>query len=282
MNKTVTSPMDIESSTDDTMASRNVLVLASAQALAGAGAPICISLGGIVGHYLLGADKSLATLPVTAFVVGTAFATLPAGFLAKRFGRRYGLMSGSLIGVAGGLLAAYAIFLGQFWLFCLGILFAGSTSAFVQQYRFAAADTASEKFRPKAISWVMAGGVLAAVIGPQTAAFTKDLFAPILFAGAYVGLWALAALSLLVFSFLRAPAVVKDDVKTGGRPLLEIMSQGRFIVAVLCAVSSYAIMSFVMTAAPLAMIACGRSTSGAVLGIQWHVLAMFGASFLTG
>lgn len=282
MNKPVTSPIETASPIDDTMARRNVLVLASAQALAGAGAPICISLGGIVGHYLLGTDKSLATLPVTAFVIGTAFATLPAGILAKRFGRRRGLMSGSLIGVVGGLVAAYAIFVGQFWLFCLGILFAGSTSAFVQQYRFAAADTASEKFRPKAISWVMAGGILAAVIGPQTAAFTKDLFAPILFAGAYIGLSVLAALSWVVLSFLRAPPVVKEEVTTGGRPLLEIMSQGRFIVAVLCAVSSYAIMSFVMTAAPLAMIACGHTTSEAVLGIQWHVLAMFGPSFFTG
>lgn len=283
MTETTSAPVDLASPTDDNLARRNVVVLAAAQAFAGAGAPICISLGGIVGHYLLGADKSLATLPVTAFVLGTAFATLPAGFLAKRFGRRLGLMSGSLIGVVGGLVAAYAIFLGQFWLFCLGILFAGSTSAFVQQYRFAAADTASVNFRPKAISWVMAGGILAGVIGPQTAAHTTDLFAPILFAGAYVGLSALAALSWFVLSFLKFPTVVKEEVKTsGGRPLLEIMSQGRFIVAVLCAVSSYAIMSFVMTAAPLAMIACGHSTSEAVLGIQWHVLAMFGPSFFTG
>lgn len=283
MTETTTATIDTASPIDDNMARRNVVVLAAAQALAGAGAPICISLGGIVGHYLLGSDKSLATLPVTAFVVGTAFATLPAGFLAKRFGRRLGLMSGSLIGVVGGFVAAYAIFLGQFWLFCLGVLFAGSTSAFVQQYRFAAADTASEKFRPKAISWVMAGGILAGVIGPQTAALTKDLFAPILFAGAFIGLSALAALSWLVLSLLRFPPAVKQEATTaGGRPLLEIMSQGRFIVAVLCAVSSYAIMSFVMTAAPLAMIACGHSTSEAVLGIQWHVLAMFGPSFFTG
>lgn len=283
MSEIATAPKQIASPIDDNMARRNVVVLASAQALAGAGAPICISLGGIVGHYLLDTDKSLATLPVTAFVLGTAFATLPAGFLAKRFGRRLGLMSGSLIGVIGGLVAAYAIFLGHFWLFCLGILFAGSTSAFVQQYRFAAVDTASEKFRPKAISWVMAGGILAAVIGPQTASLTKDLFAPILFAGAYIGLSVLAALSWVVLGFLRAPPKVKEEVKAGGgRPLLEIMSQGRFIVAVLCAVSSYAIMSFVMTAAPLAMIACGHTTSEAVLGIQWHVLAMFGPSFFTG
>ncbi|MEP4805007.1 MAG: MFS transporter, partial [Hyphomicrobiales bacterium] len=247
MPETTTATVEMASPTDDNLARRNVVFLACAQSLAGAGAPICISLGGIVGHYLLGPDKSLATLPVTAFVVGTAFATLPAGYLAKRFGRRHGLMNGSLVGVVGGIIAAYAIFLGQFWLFCLGVLFAGSTGAFVQQYRFAAADTASEVFRPKAISWVMAGGVLAGVIGPQTAALTKDLFAPILFAGAFIGLSALAALSWLALGFLRFPPVQKQEAQTGGRPLLEIMSQGRFIVAVLCAVSSYAVMSFVMT-----------------------------------
>ena len=267
---------------DDKLARRNVVVLASAQALAGAGAPIAISLGGIVGFYLLGTDKTLATVPVTAFVVGTALATLPAGVLAKRIGRRRGLMTGSLIGICGGLLAAYGIFLSFFWLFCLGVLFAGANSAFVQQYRFAAADTASESFRPKAISWVMAGGVLAGIIGPQTAALARDLLAPTLFAGAFVGLSVLAALSWVVLSFLRFPPIVKQQVATGGRPLPDIMRQKRFIIAVLCAVSSYALMSFVMTAAPLAMMSSGHGTANAVLGIQWHVLAMFGPSFFTG
>nr|WP_306266049.1 MFS transporter [Pararhizobium sp. IMCC3301] len=282
MTESTLPPASATPAADDHLARRNVLVLASAQALAGAGAPIAISLGGIVGFYLLGTDKTLATLPVTAFVVGTALATLPAGVLAKRFGRRKGLMTGSLIGICGGLLAAYGIFLSFFWLFCLGVLLAGTNSAFVQQYRFAAADTASESFRPKAISWVMAGGVLAGIIGPQTAALTRDLLAPTLFAGAFVGLSALAALSWVVLSFLKFPPVVKRQVIAGGRPLPEIMRQKRFIIAVLCAVSSYALMSFVMTAAPLAMMSSGHGTANAVLGIQWHVLAMFGPSFFTG
>lgn len=267
---------------DDRMARRNVFVLATAQAIGGAGAPICISLGGIVGHYLLGTDKSLATLPVTGFVVGTAVATLPAGIIARRFGRRRGLMSGSLVGVVGGLLAAYAISLGFFWLFCLGLLIAGASSAFVQQYRFAAADTASEGFRPKAISWVMAGGVLAAIVGPQTASLTKDMLAPIQYAGAFIGLALLAAIAWIVLGFLRAPPVISTQNTVAGRPLLQIMRQPRFIVAVLCAVSSYALMSFVMTAAPLAMVSHGHSMSNALLGIQWHVMAMFAPSFFTG
>ncbi|MCL4142908.1 UNVERIFIED_CONTAM: hypothetical protein GTU68_051507 [Idotea baltica] len=191
-------------------------------------------------------------------------------------------MVGSLLGVIGGWLAAYAIFLSSFWFFCLGVLLAGAASAFVQQYRFAAADSASESFRPKAISWVMAGGVLAAVIGPQTASLTKDMLAPTLYAGAFVGLSALAALSWVVLGFLKAPPIVSVQNTAAGRPLLQIMSQGRFIVAVLCAVSSYALMSFVMTAAPMAMVSHGHSMSNALLGIQWHVWPMFAPRFFTG
>ncbi len=282
MTESVSTPVDAAPVSDDRIARRNVFVLAAAQALAGAGAPICISLGGIVGLHLLGLDKSLATLPVTGFVVGTALATLPAGILARRLGRRKGLMIGSLLGVCGGLLAAYAVFLSSFWFFCFGVSLAGASSAFVQQYRFAAADSASESFRPKAISWVMAGGVLAAVIGPQTASLTKDLLAPTLYAGAFVGLSVLAALSCIVLGFLKAPPIQSVQNTAAGRPLLEIMRQGRFIVAVLCAVSSYALMSFVMTAAPMAMVSHGHSMSNALLGIQWHVMAMFAPSFFTG
>lgn len=282
MTERVSTPVDSAPVSNDQMARRNVIVLATAQAVGGAGAPICISLGGIVGYYLLGPDKSFATLPVTGFVVGTALATLPAGMLARALGRRKGLMVGSLVGVCGGWLAAYAIFLSSFWFFCFGVLLAGASSAFVQQYRFAAADSASESFRPKAISWVMAGGVLAAVIGPQTASLTKDMLAPTLYAGAFVGLSVLAALSWIVLSFLKERPIVSVQDTSAGRPLSEIVRQGRFIVAVLCAVSSYALMSFVMTAAPMAMVSHGHSMSNALLGIQWHVMAMFAPSFFTG
>lgn len=282
MIESASPPVDTTPDSDDRIARRNVFVLAAAQAFGGAGAPICISLGGIVGYFLLGPDKSFATLPVTGFVIGTALATLPAGVLARKFGRRNGLMTGALAGVLGGLLAAYAIFLSSFWFFCFGVLLAGASSAFVQQYRFAAADSASASFRPKAISWVMAGGVLAAIIGPQTASFTKDMLAPTLYAGAFVGLSVLAALSWVILGFLKAPPIVSVQSTAAGRPLTEIMSQGRFIVAVLCAVSSYALMSFVMTAAPMAMVSHGHSMSNALLGIQWHVMAMFAPSFFTG
>lgn len=282
MTEVAAPPADSFPEHDDRIARRNVGVLAIAQSVGGAGAPICISLGGIVGHYLLGSDKSLATLPVTGFVVGTALATLPAGMLARKFGRRKGLRMGAVAAVFGGLLAAYAIFLSSFWFFCLGVLFAGAASAFVQQYRFAAADSASESFRPKAISWVMAGGVLAAIIGPQTAALTKDMLAPTLYAGAFVGLSGLAALSWLALGFLKAPPIIMVQNSSSGRPLTEIMGQSRFIISVLCAVSSYALMSFVMTAAPMAMVSHGHSMSNALLGIQWHVMAMFAPSFFTG
>lgn len=266
----------------DQLARRNALILASAQAVAGAAAPICISLGGIVGYYLLGSDKSLATLPVAAYTVGIAMGTLPAGALSKHFGRRKGLIIGSWLAVLGGLLAAYGIFLFSFTTFCVALTLVGIASAFVQQYRFAAADTASDAFKPKAISWVLAGGVFAAIIGPQTATLAKDLLAPIEFAGAFVGLALLAVVSIVILSFLRFPKPTAEIQIGSGRPLSQIISQPRFLIAVLCAVSAYALMSFVMTAAPLAMVACGHTTGQAILGIQWHVLAMFGPSFITG
>lgn len=269
-------------SVDDRLAKRNALVLAAAQSLGGSTAAIVIALGGLVGHALLGADKEFATLPVTTFVLGTAVGTLPAGYLARRFGRRIAFMGGTLGGTASGLLAAWAVFEQQFVLFCLASFCAGLVGAFVQQYRFAAADTASDAFKPKAISWVMAGGVLAGIVGPQTVIHTVDLFEPVLFAGSFLALAGLNLLAFVILSLIRIPVPARVTGGATGRPMREIMAQRRFIVAVACGIGSYALMSFVMTATPLAMVACGLTQTDATLAIQWHVLAMFGPSFFTG
>ncbi len=263
---------------------RNTLVLAIAQAVNGSLAPIAISLGALTGYALLGPDKALATAPVTGYNIGVALASLPAAMLMRRVGRRAGFMTGALVGVCGGLLAAYAVLLADFWLFALGLLVIGAAGSFVQQYRFAAADSIAGPAKGRAIGWVLAGGLVAAVIGPQTAIHTRDLLAPIPFAGAFLGLAALSIVGCLVLAFLRAPPVRADaTVETGGgRPLGEIVRQPTFVVAVTCAVGSYALMSLVMTAAPLAMVAAGCTTDEATLGIQWHVMAMFGPSFVTG
>ncbi|MCB1885630.1 MAG: MFS transporter [Geminicoccaceae bacterium] len=262
---------------------RNTVVLALAQAINGSLAPISISLGGLAGYALLGPDKGLATAPVTGYNVGVALASLPAALLMRRVGRRAGFMTGASIGACGGLLAAYAITVASFWLFALGLFVVGTAGSFVQQYRFAAVDGAEGPAKGRVIGWVLAGGLIAAVVGPQTAIHTRDLLAPIPFAGAFLGLAGLAAVGCLVLAFLRPPPLPATAAPAGGgRPLGEIVRQPTFVVAVACAVGSYALMSFVMTAAPLAMVAAGCTTDEATLGIQWHVMAMFGPSFVTG
>lgn len=259
-------------------------MLTVASAVAGSLPPIAITLGGLAGLYLLGTDKSLATLPVSAFNLGVALGALPAALIMRKVGRRLGFMGGALSGVVGGLLACLAVLQGQFWLLFVAFAFVGIASAFNVQTRFAAADSGDAAFRARAISLVMVGGVAAAIIGPQTVILTRDLFAPIPFAGAFLAMAVLGMLGLVAFAFLTgaartAPAVV---VSAGGRPLTEIARQPRFIVAVVCAIGSFALMSLVMTAAPLAMVACGLGQDNAALGIQWHVLAMYGPSFFTG
>lgn len=267
---------------DDRLARRNSFILAGAQSFAGSIPAIVVAMGGLTGHYLLGADKSLATLPVSTFVAGTAIGIYPAAFLMKHFGRRNGFIIGALFSLFSGILSWYAIMQGNFALFSFSTSLTGFATAFTQQYRFAAADTASDAFRPKAISWVMTGGVLAAIIGPQTIIYTKDLFDPILFAGAFLAQSALAIFAILILMGLKFPPKQTKEQKQGGRPLLEIITQFRFIVAATCAAFSYALMSFVMTASPLAMVACNHSQEDAALAIQWHVLGMYLPSFFTG
>lgn len=276
------SAADAAAGVDDRIARRNVALLAFAQALGGASASIVIATGPLIGSALLGSDKSLATLPVSFMVLGTALGMLPAGMIMRRFGRRRSFLGSSIGGTITSLLAAWAVLGASFWLFTLACAAMGFVTAFVQQFRFAAADTASPAFRPRAISWVMAGGILAGVIGPQTVILTRDLFAPILFAGTYVALAGLSFLAFLVLWFLKSPPPMAKAQAGDARPLGEIMRQPGFIVAVTCGIVSYSLMSLVMTATPLAMIGCGLTTTDAALAIQWHVLAMFGPSFFTG
>ncbi|PSM17040.1 MFS transporter [Nitratireductor sp. StC3] len=266
-------------------ARRTALILAASNAIVGAAAPVSISIGGLAGHYLLGADKSLATAPVTAYTVGVALGALPLAWLVRRFGQRNGFLSGTLATASGGALATFALFRGDFWLFSLGLLIIGIGGASVQQYRFAAADNAPAQFKARAISTVLAGGVVMAIVGPQVVIFTRNLFAPVMFAGSFAAVIGLAALGAVILSFLRLhdrQAVASAKMDAPVRPLGTIFSQPRFIVALVCAVGSYALMTFVMTGAPLAMVGCGFSPDEAALGISWHVMAMFAPSFFTG
>lgn len=264
----------------DALARRNALVLACAQALGGASPAIVISLGGIVGSQLV-SNQAFATVPVSLMQLGLACGVIPAAMLMRRLGRRGGYVIGALIGVVAASIAAGGAVSRLFWLFCLGTFLCGFYGAYVQSYRFAAADTASDSFKPRAISWVMIGGLAAAVIGPQSVYWTRDLTPAAPFAASFLAQGGLALLAIGVVLLLRAPPVAEAK-QQGGRPLAEIMRQPKFIASVIAALVAYGLMSFVMTAAPLAMVGCGHSVGDAALGIQWHVLAMFGPSFFTG
>jgi MFS family permease len=265
-------------------ARRNALLLSAAAAFSGAIPVITVSLGGLAGTYLLDVDKSLATLPVSGFNIGVALGTIPAALLMRRVGRRSGFLSGASVAIFGGLIAGYAVLAGSFVLFAIGLATVGFSAAFAQQYRFAAADAGSPAFRAKAISWVLTGGIAAAVIGPQTAILTRNLLAPIPFAGSFFAIGILALASIAILSLLSDDArmLPQEGERSGGRPLGEIARQPRFIVAIVCSTGSYALMSLLMTAAPLAIVGCGFSRDSAALGIQWHVMAMFGPSYITG
>ena len=275
---------DVVSPEIDAEARRNAILLAVASAVGGSAGPVMLGIGGLTGAYLLGPDKSLATLPVSLFILGSAIGAIPAALLMGRIGRRAGFIIGAICGALCGVLSGFSILAGTFLGFSLSLVVGGLAASFLSQYRFAAADSGSPALRAKVISWVLGGGILSAVIGPQTIIFTRDLFSPIPFAGAFFATAALSLLGMLFLFPLRGPARDAPKVihRTGGRPLIEIVRQPRFIVAVVCGVSSFALMAMVMTAAPLAMVACGLGEDNAALGIQWHVLAMFGPSFFTG
>jgi len=275
--------MSATQTTWDRNARRNVMVLTAAQALGAASPPIVVSLGGLVGQSL-SADPTLATLPVSLFNLGLALGTLPAAAVMRRFGRRTGYLFGATFGIAAGLVAALGIAAASFVVFCLGTFTAGFYASYVQSYRFAATDAVSGALRAKAISWVMVGGLIAAVIGPQLVIWTRTAIPGMPFAGSFLSQAALALLAMPVLLLLRAPraGTAGPASSGGGRPLGEILRMPRFMLSVAAGVVSYGLMTFVMTAAPMAMVGHGHSVDHAALGIQWHVLAMFAPSFVTG
>jgi MFS family permease len=267
--------------TDDRLAARNALVLAAAQALAGGYNTVIMATGGIAGS-LLAPNQMLATLPISFMVVGMWIGTLPVGILAKAYGRRFALQVGSAFGGLSGLISCAAMLSGSFALLLLGTLCGGLYAAAHQSYRFAAADTASPHFRAKAVSWVLAGGIFAAIIGPQLVILTKDLWSAYLFAGTYLAQSACAIAAAAVLTQLQIPRPMIVHTFADGRPLAEIVFKPRFVVAVACGLASYAMMNLMMTSAPLAMVMCNHSISDAALGIQWHVIGMYAPSFFTG
>jgi MFS family permease len=263
---------------------RSVYLLACVQAVLGAAAPLSISIGSLAGYQLLAEDKSLATAPITGFNVGTACGAIIIALASRFLGRKAAFMAGAGIGAAGGALAAIALFRSDFWLFAFSLLLIGICAGFTQKIRFAAADASPSSYKPKAISWILGAGIVSAIVGPQISIWAKNLLAPVTFAGAFVMIVPLCLLAVGILTFLKLPTKSAGVATSApARPLREIVLTQRFLTGMICGIGTYALMTFVMTGAPLAMvIGCGFPTELATLGIQWHVLAMFGPSFFTG
>jgi MFS family permease len=257
----------------------NVLALAACQAFSMSGVVLVVTVSALTGE-VLAENKALATVPFALQFAMAMIATVPASLLMGRIGRRAGFTVGQMIGIVGALVAAFGIFQGSFAIFAVGSAILGIHNAFWQYLRFAAAEAADESFRPQAISYVLAGGLIAALVGPEIAKATRDLFAPVLFAGCYLAIVPLCLLNIAVLRFVRIPRV-PASVSTG-RGLGHIVREPVFLVAVLSAMIGYGAMNLVMTATPLAMHSAHFDFSDSAFVIQWHVLGMFAPSFITG
>lgn len=260
---------------------KNVVLLAICQALAMTGMTMNMSVTALAGHELA-PDPSLATLPLALQFTATMLTTMPASLYMRHVGRRLGFATGVLIGVTGAVLGVTAIFAEGFVLFCAASMLIGSFQGFAVLYRYAAADTASDSFRPRAISLVLAGGVVSALLGPTLAKYSFELFAPILFAGTFVAIAIVQGLSLFFLAFVEIPRPSAEERSTSGRPLIEIVRQPVFLVAVFGAMIGYGSMTFVMVATPLAMVDCGFAVPDTFIVVQWHAVGMFAPSFFTG
>ncbi|WP_171234331.1 MULTISPECIES: MFS transporter [unclassified Ruegeria] len=266
---------------DDRQAKRNVAVLVAAQAILGAQMPMMFIVGGLAGQSLA-SNPCLATLPISLIVLGSMLAATPISAIMQRWGRRAGFLVGATAGALGGLIGAYGLFLGSFPIFLVGSLLTGIYMSAHGFYRFAAADTASDAYRPKAISYVMAGGLAAAIIGPQIVKLTSQAYV-IPFLGTYLAVIGINVLGSGLFFFLDIPTPPKPtENEPKGRSRLELLKTPRIAVAVICAMVSYALMNLVMTSTPLAVVGCGFSANDAADIVTSHVLAMYIPSFFTG
>ena len=272
---------DNTSSPDNRRAYRNVAVLVAAQAILGAQMPMIFAFGGLAGQSLA-PNPCFATLPISLIVMGSMLAATPIATIMQRYGRQAGFLVGITGGILGGSIGAWGLMSQSFAIFLIGSLCTGVYMSAHGFYRFAAADTASVEFRPKAISYVMAGGLAAAIIGPQIAKLTADVMA-VPFLGIYLAVIAVNILGLPLLPLLdipRPPALVAGEPK--GRSYAELLRTPRIAVAIICSMVSYALMNLVMTSTPLAVVGCGFTQGNAADIVSAHVLAMFAPSFFTG
>ena len=260
---------------------RNVLVLATCQVLFGTGRSLLIATAPLIA-YSIASHKGLATLPTSLVIVGTAVMTIPASLFMRRVGRRAGFILGSFIGVISGLLCAYAVLNANFWLFAFATFLFGLFAGFAQLYRFAAADVASADFKSKAISLVLAGGVVSGFLGPESAKVGQHLVTATPFVGAYLILTGVTILAIFVLIFLDIPKMTPQERAGPRRPMMEIMKQPVFLVAATAAMISQGVMNFLMTATPIAMVHAHHQFADTALVIEWHIFGMFAPGFFTG
>ena len=260
---------------------KNVVVLGICQALAMTGASLIVTMAALAGQSLA-SNNSLATLPIAIQFLATKTTTIPASLLMGKVGRRVGFTVGQLIGLIGASTSVYAIWVANFWLFTFSSALLGTHNAFWQYYRFAASEAAHPEQKSKAVSYVLLGGVIAAIAGPQLAKASNELFFPILFMGGYLVVVGLTIVAIFLLQMIKIPAPKQVGISLSGRPLIKIMRQPVFILSVISGMFGYGIMSLVMTATPLAMQFCGFNFSDTATVIQWHALAMFAPSFFTG
>ncbi|WP_294223130.1 MFS transporter [uncultured Shimia sp.] len=275
MTETATLPAD------DSRAKRNVLILVMAQAFLGSQMPLIFTIGGLAGQSLA-SNVCFATLPISLIVLGSMLSATPLSAIMQKYGRRTGFVVGTVGGALGGAVGAYGLYLSSFPIFLFGSLLTGVYMSAQGFFRFAAADTASEAFRPKAISYVMAGGLLSAIIGPQLVKVTSDSMV-VPFLGAYIAVIAINVIGSLLFLFIdipKPPVPSADAPK--GRTRWELITSPRIAVSVICAMVAYALMNLVMTSTPLAVVGCGFEQNDAADVVTAHVLAMFVPSFFTG
>ena len=263
-----------------TSTGRNVALLAACQAMLFSNSSTLASINGLAGMALT-TNPALGTLPVTTWVLGGAIATLPASLYMKRVGRTQGLIAGAGTGILAALVCALAIGLQDFWLLCLGTLIFGASNATGQYYRFAAADVSPYDYKARAISLVLAGGLVGGIIGPGMSRFSVDAFAD-RFLGAYLLLIVFSLVTIGLLSATRIPNPSAEEKASGGRPLREIAMQPKYIVAVLAGAVGYGVMNLLMTATPIAMGLCGHPFGDAAFVISSHVIAMFAPSLITG
>ncbi|HAI31547.1 MAG TPA: MFS transporter [Thalassospira sp.] len=260
---------------------RNIMILSLCVALSASAMSLIFTVAAVIG-FSLASDKSLSTLPVAFMMIAMMAMTAPSAVIMAKMGRKFGFWMGATVAILGAVSGMGAVYYSNFWLLCIACACIGAGNAVAMQYRFAAAEAAPAEFRARAISYTMLGGLASAFIGPNLASFARDWFDTVPFLGTFVALIGLQFLLVIAIGQLRLPDMRGHKHPEPARPLKTVMGQPAVIVAIIAGALGYAVMSFVMTATPLAILDCDYAFGDAAFIIQWHVVGMYAPGFFTG